>query len=142
MTKIQRGFTLIELMVVVVIVAILAAVAYPSYQSAVLKGRRTDARGALMSLLQAQEKFRANCNQYARQLSGASSCDGASSTLAYSNTSSERLYDITIMTADERSFTARATAKVGGPQVRDTGCSTMTLTLTAGTVATTPTQCW
>ena len=53
----QRGFTLIELMIVVAIVAILAAIAYPSYQDSVLKGRRAEARTALLELMQQQERY-------------------------------------------------------------------------------------
>src|SRR5258706_357182 len=37
-----RGFTLVELMIVVAIVAILAAVAYPSYLQHIRKSRRAD----------------------------------------------------------------------------------------------------
>ncbi|MGI4777786.1 MAG: type IV pilin protein [Janthinobacterium lividum] len=53
----QRGFTLIELMIVVAIVAILAAIAYPSYQESVRKGRRAEARTALLELMQQQERY-------------------------------------------------------------------------------------
>ena len=47
--RVNRGFTLIELMIVVAIVAILAAIAYPAYTESVRKGRRAEARTAFIS---------------------------------------------------------------------------------------------
>lgn len=59
-----RGFTLIELMIVVAIVGILAAIAYPAYTDSVRKGRRAEARAALMNLLQQQERYMTQNSSY------------------------------------------------------------------------------
>lgn len=58
------GFTLIELMITVAIVGILAAVAYPVYTDQIRKGRRADARAALMNLLVQQERYLTQRNTY------------------------------------------------------------------------------
>ena len=54
--KPSRGFTLIELMIVVAIVAILAAIAYPSYQEHVRKTRRAQGKADMMELAQRLER--------------------------------------------------------------------------------------
>ena len=60
----HKGFTLIELMIVVAIVAILGSLAYPSYRDSVLKGKRAEARTALMELMQQQERYMTQRNAY------------------------------------------------------------------------------
>lgn len=60
----QRGFTLIELMITVAIIAILAAIAVPSYQDSVWKGRRAEGRAAIAKALQAEERFYTQSNSY------------------------------------------------------------------------------
>lgn len=55
--KAVRGFTLIELMIVVVVIGVLAAIAYPSYQEHIRKSKRADAQASLMELSQFMERF-------------------------------------------------------------------------------------
>jgi len=45
-----KGFTLVELMIVVAIIGILASVGYPAYTNAVKKGNRADGIDSLLSL--------------------------------------------------------------------------------------------
>ncbi|WP_218242767.1 type IV pilin protein [Comamonas fluminis] len=58
------GFTLLELMIVVAIIGIIAAIAYPSYTESVLKGKRAQARSALIELLQQEERYMTQRNCY------------------------------------------------------------------------------
>ncbi|MBS1187164.1 MAG: type pilin protein [Burkholderiaceae bacterium] len=60
----QRGFSLIELMIVVAVVAILAAVVYPSYQESVRKTKRAEGKTALMRDMQQQERDFSRTNSY------------------------------------------------------------------------------
>lgn len=60
----RRGFTLIELMITVAIVGILAAIAYPSYQDSVRKGKRAEGRTALIDFMQQQERYLTQTGSY------------------------------------------------------------------------------
>lgn len=57
MKKNQKGFTLMELMVVIVIVAILAAVAVPLYINYVKDAQLTEAKGAIGAIISGEQAY-------------------------------------------------------------------------------------
>jgi type IV pilus assembly protein PilE len=61
----KKGFTLVELMIVVGIVAILVALALPNYTRYVRKANRGEAQQLLMNWANNQEIWRANNTEYA-----------------------------------------------------------------------------
>jgi type IV pilus assembly protein PilE len=59
-----RGFSLIELMIVVAIIAILAAIAYPSYTRYVLRTYRAQAKADLVEYAGLAERYHTANNTY------------------------------------------------------------------------------
>lgn len=53
----SRGFTLIEVMLVVLVVAVLAAIALPSYRNQVIKANRSGAQQFMSDVSNRQEQF-------------------------------------------------------------------------------------
>lgn len=66
--KKQKGFTLIEIMIVVGVLAILSSIAVPSYFEQVRKGKRADAKVELLRIAQLQESYFAQNLSYAQDL--------------------------------------------------------------------------
>ncbi len=146
-----KGFTLVELMIVVAIVAILAAIAFPTYQESVRKTRRTDAQGMMMQLAQRMERFYAenHCYSNADNLAIAGICDGAAvavpAGLAQSpREGTTRYYNLTLGNLAATSFTINATPIAGTSQIHDQ-CETLTLNqdLDKGVTGSLPVNdCW
>ena len=55
-----RGFTMIEMLIAMVIVAVLAAVILPAYRKQVIKSNRAEGTGALLRIMDRQERYYAN----------------------------------------------------------------------------------
>lgn len=66
--KKHRGFTLIEVMVVVAILAIIGAVAYPSYMSYVIRANRSAAQSFMLEVAARQERYLLDARAYAADL--------------------------------------------------------------------------
>ncbi|MBL8038843.1 MAG: prepilin-type N-terminal cleavage/methylation domain-containing protein [Nitrospira sp.] len=65
-----KGFTLVELMIVVSIIGILATIAAPSYQSSLIKARETVLRQDLFTLREVLDHHRADQGKYPPSLEG------------------------------------------------------------------------
>ncbi len=61
----QRGFTLMEIMIVVAIVGILASVAFPAYKAYVDRAKRSEGKAFLMEIAARQERYYFDNNSYA-----------------------------------------------------------------------------
>lgn len=146
----QRGFTLIEVMIVVVIVAILAAVALPAFMDQIRKSRRSDAIDTLAQVQQAQERYRANNTSYGTHFvldaSGRMTGVSTSNTDSTSFTTSSGYYTVTLPASGSGGYTATATA--ASSQASDSKCTSLRVVVAGGnatyesTGSATANQCW
>lgn len=129
------GFTLIEVMIVLVIVAVLAAVALPSYQDSVRKGRRSDVISEISKAQQAEERWRANNATYNNDVSSNTTTGlrlAAGTTAATSYDTSSGYYNIALSGNSASAYVVTATAKTGKSQEKDTNCQCMRVTWSSG----------
>ena len=121
-----KGFTLIEVMIVVAIVGILVAVALPSYQKYIIRAARVQAQAELLELASLQEKIFLNSNSYAFSVTAAyngTSAGGLGRNPAQTRDGRYTLALVdsagTVMTASAQSFVLVATPAAGTQQVGD-----------------------
>jgi len=123
--KSVRGFTLIEVMVVVLILGVIAAIAIPAYTETVRKSNRADAKAELSSVAQRLQRCFTAYSAYDHDDCGVH----AAITGGNEITSREQFYTITgAVTSTTYTITARPIP--GTVQAGDTKCANLTLTHT------------
>lgn len=134
-----KGFSLIELMIVVAIIGIIGAVSYPSYQKFMFKGYRgDDGQAHLAKIMDREERFYLQNNAYTSSFTD----------LNISSTSDDGFYTFVITlngTPANQAYSVTATAV--GAQVGDVDCATLTMSSTGQKSATAgtggdATKCW
>ena len=133
----SRGFTIIELLIVVAIIGILFGIALPSYEAYVLRAHRADAQGILLDIAAREERFLAQNNSYTALISPANGL-GLGTT-----TSDEGYYNLTVGAGGTGSILTSylVTATATGGQTSDTDCLTVTYS-SAGVKGGTTGNCW
>lgn len=134
-----KGFTLLELMIVVVIISILAAIAIPAYGRYAIRAHRVDGQELLLRVANAQERYYANHNDY-----------GKIDDIGFDNPqiSEKKFYSVTVTVgADPAGNSSQAFVATAAPingQDRD-DCQSLTITNTGkkdATGSTTNGSCW
>jgi type IV pilus assembly protein PilE len=130
LARAPRGFTLIEIMIVVALIGIIASIALTSYQSNARKTRRYAAQSCLMEQAQYMERYYTSANN-------PMSYTGAVLPSATCQTNLASYYGFSL-TSTAQAFSVQATAT--GAQTGDTGCTTLSLTQAA--TRSPSTGCW
>lgn len=131
--KYNKGFTLLELMIVVALVGILSAIAFSSYTDNVIASKRSEGRAALTATAASLEKCKSLYGVY----------DHVNCNVLATITTETGLYSIDTTTMrNATTFTLVATAI--GSQVRDGDCATLSLDNIGVKTATgvDTTDCW
>jgi len=128
----MKGFTLIEVLIVITVIAILLTIAVPSYREHVRASQRFDATSTMLTIAAAQEQYRSNNTTY-----------GTLAALGITTTP-EGHYTLSVTGNSSTGYTL--TARAVGDQVNDqengTSCAVLTIVVNGLSTTKTPVDCW
>lgn len=125
-----RGITLVEMLVVVIIIGILASIAYPNYLDFVARGKRNEAKAALLQIATNQERWYLNNNAFTPNLND----------VGVNALTDSRAYAIAITSATADNFTATATYQL--PDAEAGRCLTFTIDGRGQRTSAPDADCW
>lgn len=127
-----KGFTLIELMIVVVVIGILAGIAFPAYQESVAKSRRAEAAAVLTEAAQRLEVFFSQNGRYC----AAADCQAIAAVFQTTIPASGAAYYNVAHAAGSLQTRAYSLQAVPTGAMLGDACGTLSITQTGATAAT------
>ena len=131
MHRSNRGFTLIEIMIVIAIIGIVLTISIPSYNEYVKKGRRAEVVSLLSEQAQSLERFYTKNNVY----TGITGLSAGNDFYTLTPTITDQTF---LLTAARKTGTAMATDKCGDFTLTNTGVRSMNNATTGLTTK----DCW
>lgn len=131
MRRFNRGFTLIEIMIVIAIIGIIITIAAPSYTEYLKKGRRAEVVSLLSEQAQSLERFYTKNNVY----TGITGLSMGNDFYTITPTIADQTF---LLTATRKAGTTMATDKCGDFTLTNTGVRSMNNATTGLTTK----DCW